>query len=290
MNILVTGANGQLGCALQQVLPGKLPGATIHFLDRERLDITNSELTSRFICDNDITHIVNCAAYTNVDKAEEDKAACTAINSDGVKNLAMAADNYGAKIIHISTDYVFDGHAFKPYTESDKVNPASHYGATKRAGETALLALAPESIILRTSWLYGPDKENNFVHRILAKAADNEPLRVVADQVGSPTYTYDLAEAIAKILSLPQWFEGVYHYCDAGVCSRYDFAKFILMLAGKADKEVIPISTDTNFLNLSAAPRPHYSVLDTSKIRLTYDVKTPHWFDSLKDCISKISK
>lgn len=288
MNILVTGANGQLGRALQQVLPKKLPGAQIHFLDREQLDITKSELTSRFIADNDITHIVNCAAYTDVDRAEEDKAACTAINTDGVKNLAIAADNYGAKLIHISTDYVFDGHAYKPYRESDKVNPASHYGATKRAGETALLALAPESIIIRTSWLYGPDRENNFVKKILAKVSDPEPLKVVSDQIGSPTYSYDLARAIAKILSTPQWFEGVYHYCDAGVCSRYDFAKAILMLAGNSDKELIPISTDTNFLNVTAAPRPHFSVLDTSKIRLTYGAETPHWFDSLKECISQI--
>lgn len=285
MNILVTGANGQLGRALQQVLPDALPSANIIFAHHEDLDLTKGGEVSRFIEDNDISHIVNCAAYTNVDRAEEDKAACTAINSEGVKNLALAADNHGAKIIHISTDYVFDGHAYRPYKESDKVNPTSHYGTSKRAGETALLALAPDSIIIRTSWLYGPDSDRNFVARILAKANDPEPLKVVADQVGSPTYTYDLARAIARILSLPQWFEGVYHYCNAGVCSRYDFAKAILALAGKGDKTVIPINTDTNF-SITAAVRPHYSVLDTSKIRLTYNVETPHWFESLKDCIA----
>lgn len=288
MNILVTGADGQLGRALRQVLPQALPGSGIIFADRGQLDITRVDDVTRFIADNDITHIVNCAAYTNVDRAEEDKAACTAINSDGVKNLAIAADSHGAKIIHISTDYVFDGHSYRPYKESDKVNPSSHYGTSKRAGETALLALAPDSIILRTSWLYGPDTDRNFVGRILRKAKENEPLKVVADQIGSPTYTYDLARAIAKILSLPQWFEGVYHYCNAGVCSRYDFAKAILALAGMADKEVTPINTDTNFLNITAAPRPHYSVLDSSKLRLTYDVVTPHWFESLKDCINHV--
>ncbi len=290
MNILVTGANGQLGQALQQILPTALPNVRIHFLSHEGLDITNAELTSRFIVDNDITHIVNCAAFTNVDLAEENKATCTAVNVDGVKNLAIAADNHGAKIIHISTDYVFDGHAFKPYHECDKVNPASHYGTTKRAGETALLALAPDSIIIRTSWLYGHDSENNFVRRILKKVAEPSPLKVVADQIGSPTYTHDLAAAITKILSTPQWFEGIYHYCNSGVCSRYDFAKAILMLSGHNEKELIQISTETNFQNVSMAPRPHYSVLNTSKIRLTYGVEIPHWIDSLQKCISKIKK
>ncbi|MCM1310230.1 MAG: dTDP-4-dehydrorhamnose reductase [Bacteroides sp.] len=288
MNVLITGANGQLGAALQRILPQKVD-AKLHFVDHSKLDITDGESVSRFITDNDISHIVNCAAYTNVDRAEEEKAACSAINSEGVKTLAMAADSYGAKIIHISTDYVFDGHSYKPYNESDKVNPASHYGSSKRAGETALLALAPESIIIRTSWLYGSDRQNNFVQRILAKAHDGEELRVVADQIGSPTFTDDLANAIAKILATPQWFSGVYHYCNAGVCSRYDFAKAILDLSGNGSVKISPISTDTNFLNATAAPRPHYSVLDTKKIRLTYGVDTPHWFDSLKTCIHEFT-
>lgn len=289
MNVLITGANGQLGTALQRILPQSVK-ANLFFVDHTRLDITDGEQLSRCITDNDISHVVNCAAYTNVDRAEEEKAACSAINTEGVKTLALAADNYGAKVIHISTDYVFDGHAYKPYNESDKVNPASHYGTSKRAGETALLALAPDSIIIRTSWLYGSDRDNNFVKKIMARADSGEALRVVADQVGSPTFADDLARAIARILSTPQWFPGVYHYCNAGVCSRYDFAKAILDLSGKSDVGIIPISTDTNFLNATAAPRPHYSVLDTSKIRLTYGVETPHWFDSLKNCIYGISR
>lgn len=287
MNVLITGSNGQLGAALKQVLPQSLK-ATLFFVDHSELDITDSELVGRFIANNDISHIVNCAAYTNVDRAEEDKATCTAVNSEGVKTLALAADNYGAKIIHISTDYVFDGHNYKPYTESDKVNPASHYGASKRAGETALLALAPDSVIIRTSWLYSPDRGNNFVSKILQNARKGEKLKVVADQIGSPTNAYDLARAIAKILATPQWFPGVYHYCNAGVCSRYDFAKAITYLAGLDKTEIRPISTDTNFSNFTTAVRPHFSVLDTSKIRLTYGVETPHWFDSLRQCITEM--
>ncbi len=283
MNILVTGSNGQLGTALQKVLP-QLVNARLFFVDHSQLDITDSDTLGRFIANNDISHIVNCAAYTNVDGAEEDKAACMAVNAEGVKTLALAADNYGAKIIHISTDFVFDGHAYLPYKESDKVNPLSHYGASKRSGETALLALAPESIIIRTSWLYSPDTDRNFVGKILKAATRGDKLKVVSDQIGSPTNAYDLARAIAKILVTPQWFPGVFHYCNAGICSRYDFAKAILYLVGM-NNEVTPVSTDTNFLNSTVAARPYFSALDTSKIRLTYGVDTPNWFDSLNQCI-----
>lgn len=286
MNILVTGANGQLGAALKKVLPDMLD-AKFFFVAHSGLDITDAESVNRFILANDISHIVNCAAYTNVDRAEEDKSACSSVNSQGVKNLAVAADNYGAKIIHISTDYVFDGRSYKPYTESDKVNPISHYGASKRAGETALLALAPESVIIRTSWLYSPDRTNNFVARILQNAKTGATIKVVADQIGSPTNSYNLANAISKILLNQQWFPGIYHFCDAGVCSRYDFAKAIVFLAGIDNVDIVPISTDTNFSNQPTAERPYFSVLDTSKIRLTYGIITPHWFDSLRRCISQ---
>lgn len=286
MNVLITGANGQLGTALQKVLPERLK-AKLFFVDHSELDITNAELVNRYISENDISHIVNCAAYTNVDQAEEAKSNCSAVNAEGVKILALAADNYGAKVIHISTDYVFDGRHYLPYKESDKVNPISHYGASKRAGETALLALAPESIIIRSSWLYAPGHKNNFVYRILRNAAKGGQLKVVADQIGSPTNAYNLASVILKILSTPQWFSGIYHYCDAGVCSRYDFAKAITLLAGLGNTQIEPISTDTNFMNNTAAQRPHFSVLDTSKIRLTYGITIPHWFDSLRQCISQ---
>lgn len=281
MKILVTGANGQLGRAMRNAIEGtKLADITL-FTSREDLDITKGDILSRYIEDNDITHIVNCAAFTAVDRAEEDKAACTAINSDGVKQLALAADSYGAKVIHISTDFVFDGLTHRAYSESDKVNPISHYGTSKRAGETALLALAPDSIIIRTSWLYSPDSAGNFPAKILRAARKEKTLKVVDDQIGSPTCADDLAQAIVRILLTPQWFPGIYHFCDSGVCSRYDFAKVILRLAGMTDVKVEPISTSGNFASAAGAARPPFSALNTSKIRLTYGVETPHWIDSL---------
>lgn len=282
MNILVTGADGQLGRALHKAIAGTPLEASTIFTNREELDITRPELLTRFIAANDITHIVNCAAFTAVDRAEEDKAACTAINADGVKQLAMAADNYGAKVIHISTDFVFDGLTHRAYCESDKVNPTSHYGTSKRAGETALLALAPDSIIIRTSWLYNPECSNNFPAKIIAAARERGKLKVVDDQIGSPTHAGDLAEAIVKILTTPQWFPGIYHYCNSGVCSRYDFAKVILDLAGLRNVEISPIESTHNFGAMPVVSRPPFSALNTSKIRLTYGVKTPHWIDSLK--------
>ena len=283
MKILVTGANGQLGRALRKVIETEtqLASQTL-FATREQLDITDGESLSRFIEDNDITHVVNCAAYTSVDRAEEDKAACMAINSDGVKKLAMAADSYGAKVIHISTDFVFDGQSCRAYCESDKVNPMSHYGTSKRAGETALLALAPESIIIRTSWLYSSDGEKSFPAKILRAARSESRLRVVDDQIGSPTNAEDLSRAIVKILTTPQWFPGIYHYCNSGVCSRYDFAKVLLHLSGLDDKvEVVPVSTPVIYSEVAAVSRPPFSALNTSKIRLTYGVETPYWIDSL---------
>ncbi len=285
MKILVTGANGQLGQALRRALEQTDAGRNALFASREDLDITDGDQLSRFIEDHEVTHIVNCAAYTDVDRAEEDKAACMAVNSEGVKRLALAADAHGAKIIHISTDFVFDGLTNRAYPESAKVNPMSHYGMSKRAGETALLALAPEnSIIIRTSWLYGPDSDNNFPAKILRAARRDGALKVVDDQIGSPTNADDLARAIVRILLTPQWFPGVYHYCNSGICSRYDFAKAILLLAGLDDSvSLTPVSTSPDF---GGAKRPLFSPLDTSKIRLTFGVDTPHWVDSLRKAIN----
>ncbi len=286
MKILITGANGQLGKALRKILDASPLGASIVYADHADLDISNAEQLSRMIEDEGVTHIVNCAAFTDVDRAEEDKAACTAINNDAVKKLAIAADNFGAKVIHISTDFVFDGQTHCAYPESAKVNPISHYGTSKRAGETALLALAPESIIIRTSWLYNLETANNFPAKIISKARAEKCLSVVDDQIGSPTNADDLARAILKILSTPQWFPGIYHYCNSGLCSRYDFAKAILRLSGLNDSvELLPVSSD-NFAAGSGAMRPPFSALNTSKIRLTYGVETPHWVDSLNQAIT----
>ncbi len=285
MRILVTGANGQLGNELRLALPEAFPDVNVLFTDVNELDLTDAAAVRRYIEDHDVTHVVNCAAYTSVDRAEEDKAACTAVNVDAVKNLALAADARGTKIIHISTDYVFDGRAFRPYRESDKVNPCSHYGTTKRAGETALLALAPDSIIIRTSWLYSPFG-HNFVKTMLELGRTRDQLRVVYDQIGSPTYAANLAAAIVCILGSVQWVPGIYHYSDCGVTSWFDFTKAIHRIAGITGCEVLPIPSEDY---PTAAVRPFFSVFDTTRIRLTYGVKVPYWVDSLNDCISRLN-
>lgn len=284
MKVLVTGANGQLGSALRRLLDREMPGEAI-YTDKQGLDLTDAAAVENFIRDNDVTHIVNCAAYTAVDRAEEEKRECSLINTDAVKNLAVAADMLGAKIIHISTDYVFDGTNHRPYRESDKVNPISQYGTTKRKGETALLALAPESIIIRTAWLYS-DTGHNFVKTMLSLADKQNEIRVVCDQIGTPTYARDLAEAILAVLKSHQWVAGIYHFTDEGAASWYDFAKAILRIAGKKTR-VVPIPTE-DYPTL--AQRPAYSILDRSRIKATYGVEIPHWEDSLADCVKLILK
>ena len=280
MKILVTGANGQLGTEMRNILEKECPGITL-YTDIADLDLTDAKAVELYVVKNEVTHIVNCAAYTAVDKAEEDKALCAAVNVDAVKNIANAADSVGAKVIHISTDYVFDGTAHRPYRESDKVNPVSQYGTTKRAGETALIALAPDSIIIRTSWLYSPYGKN-FVKTMISLGTERSELKVVSDQIGTPTYAADLALAIYKILMSHQWVEGIYHYSNEGACSWYDFTKAIHRIAGIKDCEVKPIPTEDY---PTAATRPYYSILDKSLIRATYGVETPHWEESLQKCI-----
>ena len=284
MKILVTGANGQLGRELRNVLESEIPGKAI-YTDIAELDLTDAKGVDDFFKKNDISHVVNCAAYTAVDKAEEEKLECAAININAVKNLANAADAIGAKIIHISTDYVFDGTAHRPYKESDKVNPISQYGTTKRKGETALLALAPESIIIRTSWLYSP-YGNNFVKTMLRLGADQSKIKVVSDQIGTPTYALDLARAIYMVLMSHQWVEGIFHFSNEGVCSWYDFAKSIHRIARIDKCEIKPIPTEEY---PTAASRPFYSVLDKTRIKATYGVKAPYWEDSLIECIKRIN-
>lgn len=283
MKILVTGANGQLGTEMRNLLEKEKPGITL-YTDIDELDLTDAKAVELYVLKNEITHIVNCAAYTAVDKAEEDKAMCAAVNIDAVKNIANAADAVGAKIIHISTDYVFDGTAHRPYKESDKVNPISQYGTTKRTGETALLALAPDSIIIRTGWLYSPYGKN-FVKTMITLGQEKTKLRVVSDQIGTPTYSYDLAEAIYKILCSHQWVEGIYHFSDEGACSWYDFTKAIHRIAGITTCDVQPIPTEDY---PTPASRPAYGILNKSKIKATYGINIPHWEESLKVCIDRI--
>lgn len=285
MKILVTGANGQLGHEMKNVLEEKMPGITL-YTDINELDLTDAKAVEKFVLDNEVTHIINCAAYTNVDRAEEDKLLCASINVNAVKNLAAAADQNGAKIIHISTDYVFDGKSYKPYDESDKVNPISQYGTTKRQGETSLLALAPNSIIIRTAWLYSPYGKN-FVKTMLELGATRKELRVVCDQIGTPTYARDLADAIYAILSSQQWVAGIYHFTDEGACSWYDFTKSIMRIAGLKDCKVCPIPSEDY---PTAAARPYYSVLNRNRIKVTYDIEIPHWEESLEDCIKRLKE
>lgn len=284
MKILVTGANGQLGRELRDVLEAKAPGITT-YVDIDELDITDRKAVDAFLRGADFTHIVNCAAYTAVDRAEEEMLQCAAVNVDGVTNLAGAAADLNIKLLHISTDYVFDGKAYRPYTESDKVSPLSHYGATKRRGETALLGLAPEAVIVRTGWLYSPHGKN-FVKTILRLSGERPSLRVVSDQVGTPTYAADLAEAIATILFARKWHSGIVNFSNEGVCSWYDFAVAIQRIAGIKDCPVEPIASADY---PTAAARPYYSVLDKTRFRVTYQTSIPHWAEALERCMARIN-
>ena len=282
MKILITGANGQLGTELHEILEREFPGQTL-YTDVQELDLTNAKAVDSYVANNEITHIVNCAAYTAVDRAEEEKMLCAAVNTDAVKNLAMGADANGAKIIHISTDYVFDGTNHRPYRESDKVNPISQYGTTKRKGETLLLALAPQAIIIRTAWLYSAHG-NNFVKTML-RLADSQPeIKVVCDQIGTPTFARDLARAVVKVLQSHQWVPGIYHFTDEGAASWYDFAKAIFRIAGK-DVKVTPIPTEDY---PTPASRPSYSILDRTRIKATYGIEIPHWEEALADCLRQL--
>lgn len=283
MKILVTGAAGQLGSELRNILEKRMPGITL-YTDIHELDLTNDEAVKRFIIDNEISHVVNCAAYTSVEKAEQEQALCTKINTDTVKNIAATASDYGIKVIHISTDYVFDGTAHTPYKESEKVNPISTYGTTKRKGEMVLLSMCPDAIIIRTSWLYSP-YGNNFVKTMMRLGKERNELSVVCDQIGTPTYALDLAKAIYAILTARQWIPGIFHFSDEGACSWYDFTKAIHRIAGITSCQVSPILTDDY---PTAAARPPYSVLDKTKIKRTYGITIPHWEESLKECIERI--
>ena len=283
MKILVTGCKGQLGNELHEVLEAQRPGITT-YVDREELDITDRDAVETFLRHGDFSHVINCAAYTAVDRAEDEKLACSAVNIDGISNIARVADDLSIRIIHISTDYVFDGHAYRPYTESDKVNPMSQYGTTKRKGETALLGLSPESIIIRTGWLYSPFG-HNFVKTILKHAASEHTLRVVSDQVGTPTYAADLAQAIATVVFAPQWVPGIFNFSNEGVCSWYDFAVAIVRHSN-IDCQVTPIATVDY---PTAAERPHYSVLDKTRFKATFSATIPHWEDGLVRCLNRIN-
>ena len=287
MNILITGSNGQLGSEIRGLsLSYKLDNFV--FKDLPDLDICNFNLLQSFITKNNINAVINCAAYTAVDKAEEDAEIAEQVNSIGVSNLVNALTKVNGKLIHISTDYVFDGDHFLPYKESDPVNPIGVYGSTKRAGELAVINSNIDSIVIRTSWLYS-SYGNNFVKTMLRLGNENENLRVIFDQVGTPTYARDLAKTCLEILCGGGLVSiskngNLYHYSNEGVTSWYDFAISIMELGGESCV-VKPIQTkDYHIL----AKRPQYSVLNKSKIKTDFKIEIPYWKDSLKDCIEKI--
>ena len=279
MNILVTGSNGQLGNEMR-VLSASHPNHRYFFTDVVELDITCREAVLDFVRANAIDLIVNCAAYTNVDRAEEDEPTALRINADAVANLAAT----GVRVIHISTDYVFSGDEHRPCREDDPVAPRTAYGRTKLAGEQQLLALCPEAVILRTAWLYST-YGNNFVKTMIRLGQEKPELGVVFDQIGTPTYAADLAAAIFTVIEAPEWHPGIYHFTNEGVCSWYDFTLAIHDLAGISSCHVRPIlSSEYQY----KTPRPHYSVLDKSKFKQTFGVSIPYWLEGLKRCIAKL--
>ena len=281
-NILITGANGQLGNEMR-VLSAENPEYTYFFTDVAELDICNEQAILDFVKANEINVIVNCAAYTAVDKAEESVELCTMLNSDAVGYLAKAAEANDAEFIQISTDYVFDGTAHIPYQETEPTCPNSVYGHTKLASEQNALTLCTRSMVIRTAWLYSTFG-NNFVKTMIRLGKEREALGVIFDQVGTPTYARDLARAIFAAIRQGV-VPGIYHFSNEGVCSWYDFTKAIHRLAGITTCQVKPLHTEEY---PTPAKRPHYSVLDKTKIKNTYHIEIPYWMDSLQECISEL--
>ncbi len=281
LKILVTGANGQLASEFKTLCSNQ----DLIFTSKEELDISDFEKTKDFIKENNIKIIINCAAYTAVDKAEEEKELALKINYEAVNNLAIISKEKNIKLIHISTDYVFDGENYKPYNENDKTNPINFYGESKLKGEQAIKKIAPKnSCIIRTSWVYS-NYGKNFVKTILNLAKQKEELNIISDQVGTPTYAKDLAKAILEIIpNLNNQTPTIYHYSNEGVLSWYDFAKEIVKMA-KLKCQINPIKTSGY---PTPAKRPHFSLLDKSKIKEDFKINIPYWKDSLRDCITKI--
>lgn len=277
--ILVTGSKGQLGNEMQQA-SGRYPDFQFIFTDVEELDICNPVAIESFVNENKINFIVNCAAYTAVDKAEEDVELCYKINAEAVYNLGKVAVNQNIAVIHISTDYVFDGTNYLPYHEEQPVSPATVYGKSKLEGERLLQEICPASVIIRTSWLYS-SFGNNFVKTMLKLGKERDSINVVFDQIGTPTYAADLAEAVLQIVSKENPTAGIYHFSDEGVCSWYDFTKTIHRIA-RISCNVMPIESKDY---PARTPRPHYSVLNKSKIKKTFGIQIPHWEESLERCI-----
>lgn len=282
MNILVTGANGQLGNEMR-VLSKENNQYNYFFTDVDSLDISDEKAVMDYVTSNAIDVIVNCAAYTAVDKAEDDFELCHNLNCIAPEYLAKAAQSRGASMIQISTDYVFDGTNHIPYKEDEPTRPASVYGFTKLGGELSVLDNCEKAVIIRTAWLYSTFG-NNFVKTMLRLGRERESLGVVFDQIGTPTYARDLARAIYAIINKGV-VRGIYHFSDEGVCSWYDFTKSILRIAGIITCHVRPLHSDEY---PAKAARPPYSVLDKTKIKTTFNIEIPHWEESLESCIKEL--
>ena len=285
LNILVTGSKGQVGSEIKELSSSY--NYNFFFTSRDELDISNKEEIKNFIELNNINTIINCAAYTAVDKAEDEIELADKINHRAVKKLAKISEEKNIKLIHISTDYVFDGTNYKPYCEEYQTNPKSVYGKTKLDGELEILRINPSnSIIIRTSWVYS-FYGNNFVKTMLRLGRNKESLGVIFDQVGTPTYAKDLAKTILNILpQIKNEKVEIYNYSNEGVLSWYDFAKEIMKMA-KIDCEVNPIET---YQYPTPAARPHYSLLNKSKIKNSFNIDVPFWKDGLDDCLRRLGE
>ena len=284
MNILVTGANGQLGNEMR--LLSSRSKNSYYFTDVTELNITNKKAIQDFIADNKIDIIINCAAYTAVEKAEDEPEKADLINHIAVRNLAEAAESHNSVLIHVSTDYVFGGQGSLPFIESDKVNPLGVYGKTKLAGELAIEKTGCKALVFRTAWLYS-SFGNNFVKTMIKLTSEKEYIKVVYDQVGSPTYAGDLAKVIFEIVEEEKYLgkEGIYHFTNEGVISWYDFAIEIAKQANNTKCNIYPCRSEEFPTKVK---RPAYSVLDKAKIKKTFDIEIPYWKDSLTACMRKL--
>ena len=288
-NILITGANGQLGHEMRNVLANDQRFNAIFTDvagdDVTMLDITDEQAVEQMVVKSTINVIVNCVAYTAVDAAEDNEAQAARLNAEAVGILAHVAKRHGARMVHVSTDYVFDGNGHIPYTEDMATSPQSAYGRTKLAGEHLLLdTLGDDAVILRTAWLYSPYGKN-FVKTMLKLGKDKPALKVVFDQVGSPTCARDLALAIMTVITADEWHSGIYHFSNEGVISWYDFTKAIHRLAGITTCDVQPCHSDEFPAKVH---RPAYSVLDKTKFKTTFGVTVPYWLDSLAETLKQL--
>jgi len=288
-NILVTGANGQVGSELK-ALASHYSDFSFDFVDKDELDITNEEAVLSYFENKKFDYCLSCAAYTAVDKAEEEKNMAMLVNTVGAKNLAFAAEKTGGRLIHLSTDYVYHNNQNTPFVETDETNPQGVYAESKLAGDRTVLNINSKNLVIRTSWVYSTFG-NNFVKTMLRLGTDRDKLTVIFDQIGTPTYAYDLAKAMLNILVKiennsvsTEDIGGIYHYSNEGVTSWYDFATAIFRIEN-IDCKVTPIETKDY---PTAAKRPHFSLLNKAKIKKEFDLEIPHWEASLAECLKAL--